>query len=574
MSDTPGKPLRLSPLARRCRLSAVAVAAAALTAVLTAGGMVQAAGPPSGGLGDGQWAFAGQNLNDTHDQPAEHQISPASAHTLAPKWTLTTNGSVTATPTVYGGMVYAPDLGGNVGPTTPSSAPGSTLWAVDARSGHVAWSHSVADYTGVAGDQSRVSPAAYGNEIITGDGEIFGPNTGGARVFAVNRLTGKLLWVTKVDNFLGSVITGSPVVYNGVAYVGISSREEALAEQSGYQCCVFRGAFVALNARTGQILWKTYLVPSNNGNSDVNRPGYYSGNPVWGSTPAIDPARGLLYFGTGNNYTVPPGVCTMPHQTGCTQPVADDYVDSIMALNLRTGAVAWADRTLTSDNFTLTCTQPGVTCGPDYDIGTGPNLVTFRNPSTGRPEQLLGIGSKSGVYAAVDPATGKLAWTTQVGPGGTTSATLGGIEWGSAADGRRIYVAEANSGHVPFTVGGSGSYAGQTATGGAWTALDPATGKILWQTPDPQSAVDLGFVSTANGVVYGGSNAGTGDNMYALNAATGQFLWRYASGGAVVSGAAIAAGSVYWGSGYYFATCPSSAACGSNDKLYGFTAGR
>jgi len=83
--------------------------------------------------------------------------------------------------------------------------------------------------------------------------------------------------------------------------------------------------------------------------------------------------------------------------------------------------------------------------------------------------------------------------------------------------------------------------------------------------------VDIGFVSAANGVVYAGSNAGTGNNMYALDAATGQILWRFASGGAVISGAAIVGRSVYWGSGYYIATCPSGASCGSNDKLYAFT---
>jgi polyvinyl alcohol dehydrogenase (cytochrome) len=554
---------RLFAPARRRRISAIAAAAAALTGALTTGGMAQAAGPtPSGsapgGSAGSQWATAGHDLNDSHYQAAGVQISPANVHTLAPKWTLSTNGNVTGTPTVYGGMVYASDLS-------------STLWAVDAGSGHVVWSHSITDYTGVAGDESRVSPAVYGDELITGDGELLGPSTGGARVFAVSRLTGKLMWITKVDSFVGSVITSSPVVYRGVAYLGISSQEEALATTPGYQCCVFRGAVVALNARTGRLLWKTYMVPSNNGNSDTNRLGYYSGNPVWGSTPVVDPLRGLVYVGTGNTYTVPPGICTMPGQTGCTQPPADDYVDSILALNLRTGAITWADHTLTSDNFTLTCTEPGVTCGPDYDIGTGPNLFTTTNPATGRPAQLLGIGQKNGVYSAVDPASGKVAWTTQVGPGGTTSATLGGIEWGSATDGRRIYVAEADSGHVSYTLGGSGPYAGQTATGGSWAALDPATGKILWQTPDPQTAVDIGFVSGANGVVYAGSNAGTGDNMYALDAATGQILWRFASGGAVISGAAIVGDSVYWGSGYYFATCPSGVTCGSNNKLYAFT---
>jgi polyvinyl alcohol dehydrogenase (cytochrome) len=533
----------------------VAIAAAAMTGTITAGGAASATVPASGGVTTGQWPVAGQNLGDTRFQAAEHQISPSNVHGLAPKWTFTASGNVAATPTVYGGMVYVPDQGG-------------TLWAVNARSGHVLWSHSIAGYTGVAGDLSRVSPAVDGNELVTGDGWVISPtNTGGARVFAVSRLTGRLLWATTVDSFAGSVITSSPVVYHGVAYVGISSNEEGLATMPGYQCCVFRGAVVALDARTGRMLWKSYMVPSNNHGSDINAPGYYSGVAIWGSSPAVDPRRGLLYVGTGNNYTTPPGVCTIPGQTGCTLPAADDYVDSIVALNLRTGAIAWADGTLTSDVVTSACKQPGVTCGPDYDFGSAPNLFTAWNPRTGHPEQLLGIGQKSGVYTAVNPANGRVVWRTSAGPG----ANGGGIQWGSATDGRRVYVAEANTAHHTYTLGGSGPYAGQTTTSGSWAALDAATGTILWQTPDPQGATDQGFVSTAGGVVYAGSNAGTGDNMYALDAATGTIRWRFASGGAVISGAAIAGGSVYWGSGYYSAICPPGVTCGPNDKLYAFT---
>lgn len=515
------------------------------------------AAPAAGADPTGQWPVAGQNPSDTHFSVSEHQISPANVGTLMPRWTLTTTGDVSATPTVYAGVVYVPDFGG-------------TLWAVDAASGRVLWSHSIAGYTGVAGDVSRTSPAVYGNELITGDGWLLGTNTGGARVFAVNRLTGQLLWSTKVDSFLGSVITGSPVVFGGVAYLGISSKEEGLAGQPGYQCCVFRGAIVALNAQTGRIMWKTYTVPSNNNGADTNLPGYYSGVAVWGSSPVVDPVRGLLYLGTGNTYTVPAGVCTMPGQIGCTPPAPNDQVDSLLALSLTTGAVVWADHTLSSDNFTGVCFQPGANCGPDYDFGSAPNLFTTTDPKTGRPEQLLGDGQKSGVYSAVDPATGKVIWTTSVGPGGIG----GGIEWGSATDGHHIYVAEANSGHISYTLGGAGPSAGQTTTGGSWAALDAATGKILWQTPDPQTAGDPGFVSAANGVVYAGSNAGTGNNMYALDAATGKILWSFASGGAVISGAAVVQGSLYWGSGYYFATCPpSQPSCGSNNKVYAFSPG-
>jgi polyvinyl alcohol dehydrogenase (cytochrome) len=518
-------------------LTRVIVPAAAVTVTLvmsTSGAMAQ-----PGGAADwaspGQWPMAGQNIHDTHVQAAEHQISPANVGRLAPRWTLTTAGAISATPTVDDSAVYVPDYGGK-------------LWAVAAGSGRVLWSRDISSYTGVAGDQSRTSPAVYGNELILGDGWILSPSTSGTRVFAVNRRTGAPVWSTVVDTDPAAIITGSPVVFDGVAYFGISSKGEGTTADS------FRGAVVALDAATGRLLWKAYMVPSNNGGSDSNKPGYYSGVAVWESSFAMDPQRGLLYVDTGNNYGVPAGVCTTPEQTGCTRPAADDYVDSILALKLSDGAVAWADKTLNSDTWTLL--QP---IGPDFDFGAGPNLFTTTSPVTGGPEQLLGVGQKSGVYWAVDPATGKVVWQTQVGPVG--------ILYGTATDGRRIYAADGDFFSTPYTLGGSGPNAGQTVTGGSWTALDPATGKILWQTPDPQGAIDASFVSAANGVVYGGSLAATGTDMYALDASTGKILWSFASGGSVTGGAAIVDGSVYWGSGYCgtlcFATTPTN-----NDKVY------
>jgi polyvinyl alcohol dehydrogenase (cytochrome) len=380
-------------------------------------------------------------------------------------------------------------------------------------------------------------------------------------VFAVDRHTGALVWSTQVDTDPAAVITSSPAVYGGVAYLGISSKGEAGGPGT------FRGAVIALDAATGTLLWKTYTVPSNNGNSDSNKPGYYSGNAVWSSTPVIDPRRGLLYVGTGNNYTVPAGVCTAPGQTGCTQPAAGDYLDSILALKLSDGAVAWADHTLDTDLWTVP--QPS---GPDFDFGAGPNLFTTRDPVTGRARQLLGIGQKSGVYWAVDPATGTVAWQTVVGPAG--KGGNGGIEYGTATDGRRVYAAEGDTARIPYTLGGSGPYAGQVVTGGSWAALDPATGKILWQTPDPHGDFDTSYVTAANGVIYAGSLAAAGTDMYALDAATGTILWSFASGGSVTGGAAIADGSVYWGSGYCGTACLGSAPVTNNNKVYAFGLGR
>jgi polyvinyl alcohol dehydrogenase (cytochrome) len=472
------------------------------------------------------WPAAGQNTSNTRDAATETTLGPGNVSQLAPRWTLTAGGDVAATPTVSNGAVYVPDLAGN-------------LWAVNAATGAVIWRKRVSDYTGIPLDASRTSPAADGSEMVIGDGfltsKVATPH--GAYVMGIDAATGALLWKTHVDTTPYSIVTGSPVISQGVVYVGVSSDEETVPDITH----TFRGSVVALSAQTGQILWQTYTAP----------PGY-TGNAVWGSTPVVDRTTGLLYVATGNNYTVPAGVCATPTQTGCTPPAANDYSDSVLGLKLTTGAIAWAQGTISSDVWTAL-----TPFGPDDDFGSGPNLFTA--DVGGSPTDLLGIGQKSGIYWALNPATGAVVWKTQVGAGGLD----GGIEWGSATDGRRIYVAIADFPNPqPYTIT-SVSGKQSTITGGSWSALDAGTGKILWQTADPQHAADLGFVSTANGVLYAGSDAPTGANMYALDAATGAIDWAFPSGGSVIGGAAIVNGSVYWGSGYYVGS--------DNNKLYAFS---
>jgi polyvinyl alcohol dehydrogenase (cytochrome) len=490
--------------------------------------------------GTASWTVSGQNTSNTRNQPAESAISAANVANLKVKWSLTTNGDVPDTPAVFAGVAYFTDHGSTTAP--------STLWAVNASTGKVIWSHSIPSYTGITGDTSRSTPTIAGGLLILGDFNqaAGGGAASGAYLFAVRAATGALAWKTELDTSPVAVVTSSPVVYGSTAVVGVSSLEEQAADTAGYPCCTFRGSVVALNTATGRILWRSYMAPANGG-----KPGGYSGNAVWSSTPVINPLNSLVYVTTGNNYTVPAGVCTQPGQTGCTATARNDYPDSIVALSLLTGAVTWAHPTLTADATTTACTNPAEECGPDFDFGAGPNLYTTTG-ANGQPEQLLGAGQKSGVYYALNPSTGQTVWQTKVGPG----TELGGIEWGTATDGKRIYAAESDLYGVPYTVNG------QTVTGGSWAALNAATGQLEWQTADPQGAPDLGFMSTANGVVYAPSDAGTGTNMYALNAATGAIDWSYASGGSVIGGAAIVNGTVYWGSGYYIGT--------DNNKLYAF----
>jgi len=143
---------------------------------------------------------------------------------------------------------------------------------------------------------SRVSPALDGDQVIIGD--ILSSNQihDGANVIAVDRKSGKRRWITQVDSHPSAIITGSPVVFDGVVYLGVSSSEETLATNPAYPCCTFRGSVVALDARSGAMLWQTFDMPDNGGQQ-----GGYSGGAVW-QPPAIDPKRGSLFIGTGNNY--------------------------------------------------------------------------------------------------------------------------------------------------------------------------------------------------------------------------------------------------------------------------------
>ncbi len=499
---------------------------------------------------DGQWRLGGQNLNNTRHQATEKYLRPENVAKLSPKWVFTTGGDISATPAVVDGALYLPDWGGN-------------FFKINAQTGAQIWSNSIANYIsdpGIPTAVSRTSPAVEGNKVIIG-------TQSGAFLMAINKDTGELIWKTKLDSHPTAIITQSPAIYGNRIYVGVASVEEELpGTEPNYPCCTFRGSMTAVDLTTGKMLWKTYTVPDNGG-----QPGGYSGAAVWGSTPAIDPRRKLVYISTGNNYDVPQTVkdCitnlsepTPSDQSQCLDP--NDHIDSIMALDLDTGAIKWSNKLEGYDTWNLACILgSAANCpdphGDDYDFGQAPMLFTVKN--AGKPRDLVGAGQKSGVFWALDPDTGKVVWSQIVGPGGVS----GGMQWGSATDGQQIYVAISNFASQEYNLQPSG----ETTKGGSWSALSAATGKIIWQTADPVGARDEAPMTVANGVVYAGSMAsGQGaNNMYALDAKTGKILWGFNSGGSVVAGAAVVNGTVYWGSGYKHYEPDTS----SNNKFYGFT---
>src|SRR5262249_55499836 len=169
-------------------------------------------------------------------------------------------------------------------------------------------------------------------------------------------------------------------------------------------------------------IWKTFTIaqephPTTKTAAGVQNMGP-SGASIW-SAPTIDPKRKMIYAGTGDNFSEPD----------------TETSDAVLTFDMVSGKLMWSRQLTAHDIFNIVCAGEGCGShlGPDVDIGASPILAALPN---GRSALL--VSQKSGVASAIDPDQGgKILWQTRVGKGGR----LGGIQWGSAFDGRNMYVA-------------------------------------------------------------------------------------------------------------------------------------
>ena len=183
-----------------------------------------------------------------------------------------------------------------------------------------------------------------------------------ANAYAVNALTGALLWKTRVEDHPAALITGAPTLYSGILYVPVSSFEEVTGGRATYECFTFRGSVVALDSATGKPIWKGYTIPEAPRPTKQNATGTQlhgpSGAAVW-SAPTIDVQRQVLYVATGDNYSDPPS----------------ETSDAILAFELATGKMLWHRQATANDSFIVSCfSADRINCpesnGPDHDFWT------------------------------------------------------------------------------------------------------------------------------------------------------------------------------------------------------------
>jgi polyvinyl alcohol dehydrogenase (cytochrome) len=447
------------------------------------------------------WTVFGRDVMGSHYNPDESAITPGNAAQLKTKWIFQTEGDVSSQPIVADGIIYFGSWDGKE-------------YAVDAKTGKKVWEYD-------CGQSSR-SAAAYGDGVV-----YFGDIAG--FLHALDAKTGAVKWKKRIDSHPYTVATSSPIYYQGRIYIGVSSHEEGwVLRNPKYACCTFRGSVVAFDAATGNEVWRFYVIPDTPKEQGKDKKDRTiigpSGGAVW-STVSLDPATKRVYLTTGNQYAQP----------------ASKYCNAIIALNMETGKELWSFQATPKDIWTFGCRDNPECDDLDFDFGTAP---VFIKGAGGK--RLVVAGQKSGWAYAMDVQNGKLEWKTEVGPGGK----LGGIEFGLASDGERVYTGISNH-----------------PKQGSISALDGATGKILWQTPDPTNKANFGPVTVTgkgdNRLVWAGSVSGF---VRAYDARNGKILWEFDTGGAVGGGVTIVDGTVYVGSGYSFLRIGKT-----NNKLYAFS---
>ena len=191
---------------------------------------------------------------------------------------------------------------------------------------------------------------------------FFGDLTGNQ--YAVSALTGTLRWRKRIDEHSAATLTAAAELDDGVLYVPVSSLEEGAAIARNYPCCSFRGAIVALDARSGRERWRRHFIPpaQPTGVSAAGTPQYGpSGVPIWAGM-AMDEER--LYIATGDDYS----------------GSGSERSDSIIALDKASGEITWVRQARFGDIWNGSCENlDPVNCpddnGPDYDYGAGPVIA-------------------------------------------------------------------------------------------------------------------------------------------------------------------------------------------------------
>jgi len=321
----------------------------------------------------GSWLTYGKSQSEQRYSPLK-QIDTSNVKRLGLAWSYVLGpggGNQEATPLVWNNTIY-----------------GITSWsivfAVDGRTGKEIWRWDP--------QVNQIAMRPVTNLIVNRglalyNGMIFAPALDG-RLFALNALTGKPIWETRVAYPQdGHYLTMAPRIAGGKVIVGVSGGDRG--ENRGY--------FDAYDAGNGQRVWRFYTVPGDPSQPYENEAmraaaktwggDFYTkggGGAVWDGF-AYDPEANLVYVGTGN---AEPWV----QKFRGAQNLDNLYTCSILAVDLTTGQLKWYFQTVPNDN---------------WDFDSVQQLMLLDLTIDGRTRKVLTQAAKNGFFYAIDRASGQ-----------------------------------------------------------------------------------------------------------------------------------------------------------------------
>jgi len=469
-----------------------------------------------------------------------NEITRANVHSLALKWVWRPKylDKMETTPLVVDGVMYA--------------VQNSEVVAFDAATGRSFWRF-----------QYRVPPESNAYLMVIkglaiADDRVFWATYDG-HLIAIDAKTGTPVWnKTLVDWHKGWQFNVAPLVVKDKVILGPATNEY------GVNCWI-----AAFDVRTGAEVWKFKTVPEPGEKGNETWPGNsweHGGAPIW-VTGSYDPETNLTFWGTGNPN---PG-----WNGGPRNPGDNLYADSVVALDADTGTLKWHYQFTPNDEFDWDSVQVPVLADIDWQ---------------GRPRKVMLWGNRNGFYYALDRVTGqfllgkafvKQNWNLGFDNGRPVKApgakptpegsyiepgTQGGTNWYSPSFSPRTglfylsvwdnYSVISRSADVPPWEAGK-KYTGRApttpaatgrATGpgpragapfrddsegfGAVRAIDPKTGEKKWDFK-MIDYTESGILTTASDLLFAGGREG---HFFALDAKTGELLWKVNLGGTVASG--------------------------------------
>ena len=456
------------------------------------------------------------------------QINKSNVKRLVPVWgfSLANNNGELSQPTVYNGVMYVVN--------------GDWTFAIDVATGRQIW-RTPANY-----DRGAIRVATTG-VIMRGAATIFEGKlfrqTIDAHVVALELKTGKEVWKQKFadwkEGYKGVI---APQVINGVLVSGMGGGDSTT-----------RGFIEGYDPHSGKRLWRTWTIPAPGEKGSETWPHAtqpdawkYGGGATWQSS-SYDPQLDLMYIGTGN---------AEPYNPKYRDGMDSLYTSSVLAIRPKTGEVVWSYQTNPNDSF-------------DFDSTAEWMVADLR--VDGQLRKTLISAHKGGFMYVVDRTNGKLIsakpyvrvnWATHIDmqsgrpvltdlldravkgetvdvfPSRGTNATL--VAFNPKTN--LIYANTWNLARVMKYVDykfvlGTGSTAiestGMTPKGepvGHHRAIEPLTGKVVWETPLMDVPSSAGMLGTDGGLLFTGKITG---EAIALDVDTGKQLWQFKTGSSV-----------------------------------------